>query len=149
MSAFTASSNGVSPSSSGPGGAATKPVLETHAWDATFSQAAQLTHSYRGPRMPVPPNRLRIFSGTSNPVRACSLSAGSQWLRSQALLPGCSRASEQVMVPPWPHGAPWTGSWQAEIAHAGSLLLERLGGQGSRDWTGRSCSSVGPSGGMT
>jgi hypothetical protein len=44
-------------------------VLETHAWDATFAQAAQLTHSYRGPKLAVPPNRLRIFSGTSNPVR--------------------------------------------------------------------------------
>ena len=69
---LAASSNGVSPatgsSSSSSSSNATKPVLETHAWDTTFSKAAQLTHSYRGPKLPVPPTRLRIFSGTSNPV---------------------------------------------------------------------------------
>ncbi|CAL8471508.1 g11050 [Coccomyxa elongata] len=58
------SSNGVSRSS------VAKPVLETHAWDATFSQASQLAQPYRGSKLPTPPNRLRIFAGTSNPALA-------------------------------------------------------------------------------
>ncbi|BDA46888.1 Ribose-phosphate pyrophosphokinase 1, chloroplastic [Coccomyxa sp. Obi] len=58
------SSNGVSRSS------VAKPVLETHAWDATFSQASHLAQPYRGSKLPTPPNRLRIFSGTSNPALA-------------------------------------------------------------------------------
>lgn len=118
MSAFTASSNGVSPNSSGSGGAATKPVLETHAWDATFSQAAQLTHSYRGPKMPVPPNRLRIFSGTSNPVRACTLLPSGavadivSTLCCQAAVDLCIKSGCDAHCA---HAVPETGTWQVKL----------------------------------
>lgn len=56
-----ASSNGVSAAPPA------RPVLESHAWDATYMRAPT-EQPYRGTKFPAVPNRLRIFAGTSNPV---------------------------------------------------------------------------------
>ena len=60
--AYTGTGNGVTPRSG-------KPVLEPAQWDGGFvANASQL---YRTPAqgvLPMAPNRLRLFSGTANPV---------------------------------------------------------------------------------
>ncbi len=47
-----------------------KPVLEPAHWEGFMSTPAP--QYYREPAQPLTPNRLRLFSGTSNPV--CNLS---------------------------------------------------------------------------
>lgn len=60
--AYTVTSNGVTPRSG-------KPVLEPSQWDGGF--VANPAQVYRAPAQGVgamAPNRLRLFSGTANPV---------------------------------------------------------------------------------
>ena len=60
--AYTVTGNGVTPRSG-------KPVLEPSQWDGGFvSTPSQLYRAPAQAALPMAPNRLRLFSGTANPV---------------------------------------------------------------------------------
>ena len=82
-----ASSNGVNASTPA------RPVLDSHAWDATYMQAP-LAQPYRPPKLPQAPNRLRIFAGTSNPVRDTTLHLPEQSCDSRSQDVATSRVHE-------------------------------------------------------
>lgn len=76
-----ASSNGVSAAPP------TRPILESHAWDATYMRAPT-EQPYRSTKFPAVPNRLRIFAGTSNPVSFKPLPLDCSRHLSASCLPG-------------------------------------------------------------